>query len=795
MLNKDGQRELAYLVVIDDICPITGSDNCECAVVGGWHVMVRKGTFLKSDVAIYFEIDSLVDLSRPEFGFMSKYKGRIKTQRYKFGIKDPEYRGFYSEGLLMHPNDFGWVTVCDENDTPYGVMTNTSEPVRKVDDESRFVTELLNVHYYDQDDEKRKKEPKDKVPQMPKFFRTKVGRWLMRHKFTRKLCIALFGKKKKKSESGWPVGKFPGVSKTDQERCLPGQTKILTDKGMMQINKIVNGRLDVKVASVEKDGCISYKKITGYQKFEGKHDRLKTIRYSYTPGVAKETSLCCTDDHKILTDRGYVKAADLSNTDYVFKCVYAYDEEVLPSIYGMLLGDSNIKADKRSNGLLTISTTNGENQLEYLEYKKKIFSDDSKISKDINCGTFFGRHVYKWSLKTDPVVSYNLKQDWFINGKKTVTKNVIDKLTPESLAFWYMDDGSLTYRTKKRNTFFIRLATDGFSKEENDLLCDCLTNKFNIRSFVSKSKIAKDGHQMYEIVISPNEEVIKFCKLVEPYICDSMSYKLPFQKGKYAVLSYTKKEKVMKTEVLGVEDGQRKNKVWGKQFKYVYDIEVEDTHNFVAEGIITHNCENMPWVLNDKSAFIRTQKADGSSGTFILERKGKHKYEFYVCSRNVRMFTPDQESFYKEKNYYWEAAIKYDIENKMKDYLEKNPDIWFVCWQGEICAPGIQGNPQKLTETHLFCFHMTDSKYGRYDIRHAKTIWDSYGMETVPIEEKTITLPNDMEEFKLSADGYYDASICEGNLDCKREGFVYYKSDDPTFSFKNVSREYLLSKK
>ena len=53
-------------------------------------------------------------------------------------------------------------------------------------------------------------------------------------------------------------------------------------------------------------------------------------------------------------------------------------------------------------------------------------------------------------------------------------------------------------------------------------------------------------------------------------------------------------------------------------------------------------------------------------------------------------------------------------------------------------------------------------------------------------------MPDEFEEFKLSADGLYDASVCEGNPNCAREGFVYYKTTDPTFSFKNVSRLYLL---
>ena len=89
---------------------------------------------------------------------------------------------------------------------------------------------------------------------------------------------------------------------------------------------------------------------------------------------------------------------------------------------------------------------------------------------------------------------------------------------------------------------------------------------------------------------------------------------------------------------------------------------------------------------------------------------------------------------------------------------------------------------------------MIDSEIGMFDIRKAKYFWDRYFMESVPIMEDDYILPDNLEEFKLSADGYYDSQVCEGITNCKREGWVYYKTDDPTFSFKNVSREYLLKK-
>lgn len=203
--------------------------------------------------------------------------------------------------------------------------------------------------------------------------------------------------------------------------------------------------------------------------------------------------------------------------------------------------------------------------------------------------------------------------------------------------------------------------------------------------------------------------------------------------------------------------------------------------------------ENMTWVLNDKTPYIRTQKCDGSSATYILARKG-HKFEFYVCSRNVRMLKPDQTCFFGKDNYYWDAAIKYNIEERMKSYLRDNPELTFVCWQGELCSPNIQKNPHNLTNLHLFCFHWTDDT-GRWDIRKAEKKWVEMGMEVVPIDEELYVLPDDFEELKASADGYYASYVCEGKSNCPREGYVYYKTTDPNFSFKNVSREYLLKRK
>lgn len=195
-------------------------------------------------------------------------------------------------------------------------------------------------------------------------------------------------------------------------------------------------------------------------------------------------------------------------------------------------------------------------------------------------------------------------------------------------------------------------------------------------------------------------------------------------------------------------------------------------------------CENMPWVLGYERPLIVTEKLDGTSSTYILERKGKKKFEFYVLSRNVRQKTPDQKC-YHDKNIYWDMAIKNNIEQHLKEYLVANPELKYVCIQGESVG-SVQGNPLKLNEDELYVFNFIRSDVGRLSSIDGKEIIESWGMKFVPILETEYYVPTDMEAFKEYATA---KSVVNPNV--LREGIVLR---DPTndFSFKNVSREYLL---
>ena len=225
MLNEKGQRELVYVVRIDEIKPIEGKDRVECAVVGGWTVMVRKGQFKPGDLGIYFEIDSKVPEKEP-FMFLEGKHFKIKTQKYK---TPSGY--FWSQGLLMSAEDFGWKL---HNDTIF-MGDGLDDYVIEKD----FLTEKLGVTYADADDNKRKAKSADKYKLMaqrrPDIFKKKWAQWMMRRNWSKKFMFLFFGKKKDK-KSQWPSW----VKKTDEER-VQNMPWILQDKSEWFATEKIDG--------------------------------------------------------------------------------------------------------------------------------------------------------------------------------------------------------------------------------------------------------------------------------------------------------------------------------------------------------------------------------------------------------------------------------------------------------------------------------------------------------------------------------------------------------------------------
>lgn len=96
-------RKMATIRKIDELRPIPDADAIECAVVGGWTVVVKKGEFQSGDFAVYCEIDSWIPTELAPF--LSKGKeprvfNDVKGER----LRTVKLRGQLSQGLLLPLN-------------------------------------------------------------------------------------------------------------------------------------------------------------------------------------------------------------------------------------------------------------------------------------------------------------------------------------------------------------------------------------------------------------------------------------------------------------------------------------------------------------------------------------------------------------------------------------------------------------------------------------------------------------------------------------------------------------------
>lgn len=102
-------RKMVTVRRVDDVRPIEGADRIELAIVGGWQVVVGKGSFKPGDIGCYFEIDSFLradDERYKEFQSESLKEMAIDGRFVKGSVlRTRKFRGVYSQGLLLKPQD------------------------------------------------------------------------------------------------------------------------------------------------------------------------------------------------------------------------------------------------------------------------------------------------------------------------------------------------------------------------------------------------------------------------------------------------------------------------------------------------------------------------------------------------------------------------------------------------------------------------------------------------------------------------------------------------------------------
>lgn len=176
-------------------------------------------------------------------------------------------------------------------------------------------------------------------------------------------------------------------------------------------------------------------------------------------------------------------------------------------IIGSLLGDGYLRTiPGRKNAFLEIN--HSIKAKEYVDYK---YNALKKLCKSLpkERTTNEGRIAYRFFTVQNKELTV-LQVSFYQHGRKTIPKDI--EITPQTLAVWYMDDGS---RSRDSDIY---LNTQQFSITEQNILI------FKLRELGIQARLNKDK-KYYRIRIMKGS-IESFMNIIKPYIIPSMQYKL-----------------------------------------------------------------------------------------------------------------------------------------------------------------------------------------------------------------------------------------------------------------------------
>ena len=341
------------------------------------------------------------------------------------------------------------------------------------------------------------------------------------------------------------------------DECFPYETLIRTSIGDRFIGDIVNDSIPCSVLSADTDGVPQWKKVVKKYKKELK-EKLVVVKHQLG-------ELVCTAKHKIWTQRGYVRAKELTSEDilnvhYDKQNLHSLQSTFLPQIYGK---------KELSEKLLFQNMCSTEGGSGHAAFGKKSHTRDTSEVK------------YSYEVEQPFAAS------WSIRAHKQSKKRNTYK---ESKWEW-----ERVNRTTKDSSEQIELRSGVCCAHEG-----CLDVCEDTPLLQSRSGDVgyKTGYRSRRTDTQKQKNSRMRCeenKCFEASRVDSVTVLEQRDFGKYGLSS-------------------RKN--------YVYDLEVEDNHNYTANGVLVSNCHLLrhPNAARTKR-FLRYMKAHqevkfvGLSGT------------------------------------------------------------------------------------------------------------------------------------------------------------------------------------
>ena len=201
---------------------------------------------------------------------------------------------------------------------------------------------------------------------------------------------------------------------------------------------------------------------------------------------------------------------------------------------GLLLGDGYINDKGR------VEIEHCIEQKDYCVYKAKLLHAVCG-GKDINVHEYQRtRSILKdgrqWKNNTFTTVSFKKQSKHFMyfrnllykNGRKEITQDVLDLLTPLSIALWWLDDGLLVKKRQKDGSpgpYGLMLYTY-LPKEQNELIQKYFLEKYGMKWNVVPANIHKENQYMLRCGQTEGRKFLNIIRNIVTEKVPSMQYKV-----------------------------------------------------------------------------------------------------------------------------------------------------------------------------------------------------------------------------------------------------------------------------
>ncbi len=482
-------------------------------------------------------------------------------------------------------------------------------------------------------------------------------------------------------------------------KCVAKGTLVQTNKGVMKIEDIGYARgqdvfaetFDPELKVRDLDG--NWKKVTKH--YSG--GKKRTVKVRLNNGNELEGTFI----HRVMTDNGWKTLGQVEIGDLVAVRKSDYNENreggmklpnlsgyqneryltrynkmnslthmtpQLAKILGMIVADGSIN---ESTGHIGIVANNDVVKQTFIDLVKQVFNVEVRVMKD-------KRRVglESLSITSRPLARMYRGMIGHNARNKHVPTQILQGSKAEQKAFL---EGLTLDGYIKKNKYQTQLVVyEGLSKQLRDEVASILYQNgmtcYKGQKLVNY-KEQKQSYYAYNVIVNSNWiepiEPHKQVPLKESKMMVSTKGVSSTDKYLKHVVKYNNNVSQLLLQKHGIEfDNVYFYKVTGKEDSEseVYDIEVEDTHSYLIDGVISHNTINMPYnvtVDDVKNAYILAHEL-GLKGIALFRDGSRNEQVLHVGSnvqsnkneQNVQKDTPGTKTIVT-------APVKNQVERKI----------------------------------------------------------------------------------------------------------------------------------